>query len=557
MNRIDHLLEFFKLLCQHVENIEECDAKAASAVAVVADQLQIGKVEVQITTPVSRLRPQGEYHIAAIYEEEKDIGTQPYPLVFHIPDGAAVTITLTPKHETAFSEEEKEVLYVLFRAVFMQYSRVIMKELLSHVIDTDLDSGAATMDRLMRQAGRLMQMRRIEDYAIVFFNIHNFKYVNKVLSYAEGDVVLRKYTAYVQSMLEEEELLARPGGDNFVALLKEEKLHAFLEKLKRVRICYKGPQVEKEFIFGVTAGYSDLHNLPEVRDLMARCSIAYAVARKMGTGQIVAYTPQIKQDVMEKQSVLSDFVLALEKREFVVYYQPKVNIQGQTIYGAEALVRGIRDGEIVPPIRFIPLLEQEGSIVALDYYVLEEVCRWLKKRMDEGQKPLCISVNFSRKHLQEENLVEHIVAVIDRYQIDHRYIEIELTESEEYQNFEMMTKLVGELKAKGISTSMDDFGTGFSSLNMIKNVDLKVIKIDKSFIPLETEYPGKEKDLIMFRHIVSLVRELDKKTIAEGVETEKQLDYLKEVGCDIVQGYVFDRPLPQEQFEERLACGYE
>ncbi len=153
-------------------------------------------------------------------------------------------------------------------------------------------------------------------------------------------------------------------------------------------------------------------------------------------------------------------------------------------------------------------------------------------------------------------MVEQIVEMIDRYRIDHQYIEIELTESQDYQNYERITGIVNELKNNGIGTSMDDFGTGFSSLNMIKQVDLKVIKIDKSFIPLETNYPGKEKDIIMFRNIVSLIKQLGKKTIAEGVENKAQLQYLKDAGCDIVQGYVFDEPLTEEEFECRLQEGY-
>jgi EAL domain-containing protein (putative c-di-GMP-specific phosphodiesterase class I) len=140
-------------------------------------------------------------------------------------------------------------------------------------------------------------------------------------------------------------------------------------------------------------------------------------------------------------------------------------------------------------MQFIPQLEREGSVCRLDYYVLEETCRFIRKRLDEGKKVPCISVNFSRRHLEEDYLVKKIVNVIDKYGIDHGYIEIELTESEDFQNYEIMSEIVDGLRSEGIATSIDDFGTGYSSLNMIKKVDLNVIKIDKSFIPMETEYP--------------------------------------------------------------------
>ena len=153
-------------------------------------------------------------------------------------------------------------------------------------------------------------------------------------------------------------------------------------------------------------------------------------------------------------------------------------------------------------------------------------------------------------------MVERIVAIVDRYGIDHQYIEVELTESEDFQNYEIMSHVVNGLKNYGIGTSIDDFGTGFSSLNMIKKVDLNVIKIDKSFIPLQTEYTGKKRDMVMFANIVNLIRQLGKKTIAEGVETKQQLDYLEKVGCHIIQGYVFDKPLEEKEFVKRLTGDY-
>lgn len=218
------------------------------------------------------------------------------------------------------------------------------------------------------------------------------------------------------------------------------------------------------------------------------------------------------------------FPSALQAKEFVIYYQPKVNVSDRTMYGAEALVRWIRNGKMVPPMQFIPQLEREGSVCKLDYYVLESVCAFLKDRQNKGLSVVPISVNYSRRHLEEENLVERTLEIIDRYGVDHHLIEIELTESEDFQNYEIMSGIIDEFKANGIGTSIDDFGTGFSSLNMIKEVDLETIKIDKSFIPLETDYPGKDRDLVMFHSIVQLINELDKKSIAEGLRRWSSLN---------------------------------
>ena len=556
MNQTEEMFSFLQQLCIEPKDMEDCEKSIHSAVSSMAEQLRLGRVELKLVAPPTRLRLRDGNKKILVYDGETAFSGQAYAMKYNLPDKGQITISVVPATEEDFTDEEKERLQIVFRVIYMQYSRMMMEQLLQHVVDMDLDTGAATMDYLMRFAGEKLQRNILNQYVIVFFNIHNFKYVNKVFSYAEGDMILSQYTTRIQKYLDEDELIARAGGDNFVVLVKEENFAQFLKNISEVRIFYIGQQREKEFVFGATVGYGALKDIHEVREIMARASIAYASARKKGVGCVVEYNPLLYKEIMEKQSVLSDFKQALENREFVVYYQPKVNIQNRAIYGAEALVRWIKNGEIVPPANFIPLLEQEGSVISLDYYVLEEVCLWLKNRMKKGLEPICISVNFSRKHLEEDGLVDHIVSIIDRHGIDPQYIEIELTESEDYQNFEVMTALVEALKVRGIRTSMDDFGTGFSSLNMIKQVDLKMIKIDRSFIPLETEYPGKEKDLLMFNYIVNMIKGLDKKTIAEGVETKEQLEYLKNVGCDLVQGYVFDKPLPADAFEQRLLKGY-
>ena len=556
MNQTEEMFSFLQQLCIEPKDMEDCEKNIHSAVSSMAEQLRLGRVELKLVAPPTRLRLRDGNKKILVYDGETAFSGQAYAMKYNLPDKGQITISVVPATEEDFTDEEKERLQIVFRVIYMQYSRMMMEQLLQHVVDMDLDTGAATMDYLMRFAGEKLQRNILNQYVIVFFNIHNFKYVNKVFSYAEGDMILSQYTTRIQKYLDEDELIARAGGDNFVVLVKEENFAQFLKNISEVRIFYIGQQREKEFVFGATVGYGALKDIHEVREIMARASIAYASARKKGVGCVVEYNPLLYKEIMEKQSVLSDFKQALENREFVVYYQPKVNIQNRAIYGAEALVRWIKNGEIVPPANFIPLLEQEGSVISLDYYVLEEVCLWLKNRMKKGLEPICISVNFSRKHLEEDGLVDHIVSIIDRHGIDPQYIEIELTESEDYQNFEVMTALVEALKVRGIRTSMDDFGTGFSSLNMIKQVDLKMIKIDRSFIPLETEYPGKEKDLLMFNYIVNMIKGLDKKTIAEGVETKEQLEYLKNVGCDLVQGYVFDKPLPADAFEQRLLKGY-
>lgn len=547
---------FFEELCKEAVSIEMSEEHMKRAVSFLADEVQLGKVEVELNAPPSKLRPNGEYRNTVLYDRGEACSADPYVMKYEMADNEKIRIAIYPWREEVFTRAEQELLQIICQEIFQQLSRITMREILQHIIETDMATGVANQDALMQMAGRLLAENRLQEYRVLFFNIHNFKYVNKVFTYAEGDVVLRNYANQIRGMLKEDEIVARLGGDNFVVLVRNENQEALTEQICNLRMTYVTPFKTKEFIFGATMGISTLENIKIAREVMARASIAYQAARQRGAGSVVFFSPEVQQELMKTQEIISNFLPALEAGEFIVYYQPKVMISERRICGAEALVRWVRDGQVIPPARFLPQLEREGSICKLDYYVLETTCRFIRDRLGRGKEVPCISVNFSRKHLDEDDMVERIVEIIERYGIDHSYIEIELTESEDFQNYEIMSRIVNGLKQYGIGTSIDDFGTGFSSLNMIKKVDLNVIKIDKSFIPLEWEYPEKEKDKIMFGNIVGLVRQLGKKTIAEGVETQEQLEYLKETGCDIVQGYVFDRPLPEAAFEERLTKGY-
>ena len=551
------LKAFFDTIYCNGESMEVCEEHIIKAVDVIADQVRLGKAEIELNAPKTKFRSNGEYHHTVLFDRKEGVNTKSYDMVFSIPDGGKVTISSYPFGDEFYSTEEQELHKLIFREIFQQYSRSMMQKILMHIMQTDLPTGVASPEALMQFATKLIAQRKIQEFVVIFFNIHNFKYVNKVFSYEQGDVILRNYASQVQGLLRKDEIVARLGGDNFVAIVQKERQEEIVNKILNMRLTHVTPIKEKEFVFGATIGVSGLENVEVPREVMARASIAYQAARQRGTGSVVLFSPEIRKNLMEAQAIVSNFLPALEAEEFVVYYQPKVAISTQTICGAEALVRWMRDGNLIPPMKFLPQLEREGSICKLDYYVLEQTCKFLNTRMKQGKSMVCISVNFSRRHLEEDNMVERVVEIIDRYGIDHKYIEIELTESEDFQNYELMSQVVNGLRDSGIGTSIDDFGTGFSSLNMIKQVDLNVIKIDKSFIPLEKEYPGKKKDMIMFCNIVGLVKQLGKKTIAEGVESEEQLEYLREVGCDIVQGYVFDKPLSKEEFEERLQNGYE
>lgn len=246
---------------------------------------------------------------------------------------------------------------------------------------------------------------------------------------------------------------------------------------------------------------------------------------------------------------IKQFKSALKNEEFRVFYQPKVSLHNYQIAGAEALCRWFHNGVIIPPDSFIPALETGTDICELDFYMLEHACRDIKKWIEEGRECVKVSVNLSRKHKVDCQLIRKIIAIIDAYNVPHNLIEIELVESMSDMNFEQLREIVFGLKRYGISISVDDFGTGFSSMNLIRDLPWNVLKIDKRFVPQGT---NDKKQYIMIKHLISMAQDLGLDCIVEGIETLEQVKILKEYNCFLAQGNFFDKPLPPKEFEKRL-----
>jgi EAL domain-containing protein (putative c-di-GMP-specific phosphodiesterase class I) len=253
------------------------------------------------------------------------------------------------------------------------------------------------------------------------------------------------------------------------------------------------------------------------------------------------------------KEILMKFPTALANNEFLVYYQPKVELHSNKLAGAEALVRWRVGSEIVPPIQFLPMLERNGEICRLDFYVFETVCRDIRGWMDEKRDIPVISSNFSRWHLRDKDFVDELLRIADKYGVDHKYLEIEVTETTNIEEYSTLRDVVKKIKDNGLSVSIDDFGTGYSSLNMLKEVPVDVLKMDKSLLDQKNN-PDElhANDKIMIKHIVGLASDMGIKVLSEGVETIEQREFLKNVGCDYIQGYLYDRPMPEEEFISRI-----
>ncbi|MBR6872835.1 MAG: GGDEF domain-containing protein [Ruminococcus sp.] len=457
--------------------------------------------------------------------------------------------------EPPLSDDEQEKLDLVMRTSVSFISRNRLRDIVEELAFFD-DAGYRNSRSMDTYLYNCHGKGKLDGKAAIHYNLRHFTLVNLEIGRRNADVVMKNHYKSVEALLADRGSVFRLGGDNFVAFFDADRLSDVLRYLNESKIVYDrdGSSVSLSCsvgVFMIPEGFT-MHNNGEVMEKIISASHA---AQTGGQDNIVYFDSTIIKRKEKSMKVQQLFPEAMRNEEFRVFYQPKVNIETGELCGAEALCRWFRKGEIVPPGDFIPMLEETNDICRLDLYMLEHVCRDIKRWLDEGRKVVRVSVNLSRKHMMNSDLLSTITGIIDRCGISHEYIEIELTETTTDVEFSDLKRVVSGLQQKGIATSVDDFGIGYSSLNLIRAIPWNVLKIDRSFLPAgeDIQYPQR---CIMFRHVIAMARELGLECIAEGVETQEQLNMIRENNCGIAQGFLFDRPLPVEEFENRLSRHY-
>lgn len=391
--------------------------------------------------------------------------------------------------------------------------------------------------------------RVITDYSVICINIKGFQYFNQQFGTSFGDSVLTEYAAYLKNAASKKhEIVARINGDSFAALIKKDRVPVLVDYLNQVTLLIHQKDGARKAVVKSRCGIYDIEPETDIAGAISFAQTALKQAKSSSSADCIWYTNDMTEKEKNAKEVLAKFSDAIKRHEFVVYYQPKVNMTNNRLCGSEALVRWIKDGKMIPPFRFIPVLEEEGYITELDFYVFEQVCKDISKWVSEGIEPVRVSSNFSKLHLKNKRFAEDILDIIEKYHVDKKYIEIELTESSGYDDFEAMTVFVNRMKTEKIYTAIDDFGTGYSSLSLLKDLDIDVVKLDKSFLNGAEDDAHKK----MIENVVKMINDLHRKVICEGVETEQQAGFLKSVECFLAQGYLYDKPLPHDEYQQRL-----
>lgn len=450
-----------------------------------------------------------------------------------------------------WSEEEVQQIEAFEKLIYTfcdrSYASTIAKDL--SMFDNDLMVYPLTF--FLATVKNLIRQGRIGEFGGVYFNIKHFSSINDRFGRDCATNIMKQFIHGIQEKILYEECICRVGGDNFVVLFKKDNLNIIKNYLSGMPITFNDG--EETVNVTTTAGYYMIPEATEsATDVMDRISTAYQLAKSVYKRPFLFYDDEIMQHQTHVKEIEMMFPSAIENEEFKVFYQPKTQLNNYQLAGAEALCRWFRNGKVISPGEFIPVLEGSKAICTLDFYMLDHVCRDIRRWLDEGREAVKVSVNLSRLHLGDEDLLESILRIIDKYKVPHHFIEIELTETTTDVDYKELKKIVYGLREQDISTSVDDFGVGYSSLNLIREMPWNVLKIDKSFLPTQEEEDKDPSKVKMLRHIITMSQDLGLECIVEGVETAEQVKLLKDCKCYLAQGFYFDRPLPVKEFEQKL-----
>ena len=472
----------------------------------------------------------------------------------------AVTSVMTITVSTVYMEEgvepltheEASKLELVMRTIISYVSRVRMRDIVYELAYFD-DNGYPNLRNLTREIGRIIQAGTFSDKMAARYNLRHFSLINQEFGRETGDRIIKQHYEGLMKIMGKDGFIGRLGGDNFVCIGPKDKIKEITGYLNEAVIRvdeFSSVKVPSSAgVFVTEEGFTPRNQ----SDIMGPIVNAFRVAQTGGGSRLIFYDENLMKEKQKNAVIQQKLSDALANEEFRPFYQPKVNSRTGEIVGGEALCRWFRDGRIVPPVEFIPALEQTSDICKLDLYMLEHVCRDQRAWLDDGEGRTLVpmSINFSRKNILNMDLPNTIERIMDKYKIPHDAIEIELTETTTDVEFNDLRRVVTELHNKGIAAAIDDFGIGYSSLNLLRDIPWTAIKIDRSFVPGEDDSKDSTKHK-MFCSVLALAKNLGFKCVAEGVETEAQLKKVSNIGCEIIQGYYYDQPLPKEEFEARL-----
>ncbi len=470
-----------------------------------------------------------------------------------VPRDAAAHQFTSLMHEALFINGAVVLLFIgLLLCIFSLYRHYAKRLARSAFVDPV--TGGFTRTRFNIEAQKKIREAPPATYALLTLNVEKFKLINHLFGIEAGDRTLKQIHTQIASCMDADELLCRDYADEFILLVKNEGKDTICANIELVakKINDFNQTRENKYYLRLSLGVYCIENpFAPIVDMQDRASLARKSDKAVIKGDLyrcVFYSDLEHSQIIKFKDIENKMEDALANEDFLIHLQPKVGLESNKVVGAEALVRWKdKNLGLISPQDFIPFFESNGFITKLDLYVFAKVCALLRKWLDNGVTPVPVSVNLSRAHMMDPGFLQKYVAIRDQYAIPRELLELELTDSPEFKNRELVT-VVDLLHKAGFRCSLDDFGCGYSSLNTLKDINVDTLKLDSTF--WESPTPDKRKERCIIASVVMLAKKLNMTTVSEGVETLAQVEFLKKIQCDMVQGYVFSKPVPPAMFEE-------
>lgn len=544
------LLNFIKAICVDAFELEEQIRLYKENLPLISEAYNFAKVTIKFEGVNAHVAPEKTNYAYVLYDSNDSDPDSFYEREFHTPEGSVVTIVFYAGRSNPWSEDDRTNVESLIQLIYIVHGRARIKRLLDIAVSTDGDTGLPNAKGFMAITKPLAADGLLSDYVLMFLNIKNFRIFTKREGNEAGDRLIKDYFAALKAICKKDEFCARPGGDNAIMLVKKENYNEALLKISQITIPLQKFARVIDIHIDTWVGVYFISNDATLSEAMSFASIALSSAKAgRGVGLVSVFNEQMMETFSHNKDILAEFPIAIKNKEFTVYYQPKAQINSQELVGAEGLVRWVKKGKVIPPFEFIPVLEEDGLIVDLDFYVLDLVCKDIHNWLEEGIEPVRVSTNFSRHHFHNVNTAERIINTLKMNDVPGKYIQIEITEMSGYSNVNTMLDFIKTLHDHDITVAIDDFGVGYSSINMLKDYNADIVKIDKSLLnDVEVNFKAR----MLLETMIKMSQSVGMDVVIEGVETLNQLAYVADIGCNLVQGYYFDKPLPKEDFIARL-----